>query len=508
MNRLQLPKGFKDIDWLESEYKNRSAKDWERLGKKRALALFHAMAERVPAYKKFLKSHGVNPADIKTIKDFQKLPTLDKDNYLRKYPRHELCWDGDFKDKSWIISTTSGSTGQPYYFPRQVSQNWQYAISAELYLRANFQIDKKSTLYIVAFPMGAWIGGLFTYEALSIIAAKKQYNLSIITPGIHKKEIIAAVKQLGKNFDQIIIGSYAPFLKDILDDGEREGITWSDYDLGFVFSAEAFSELFRDYVIKKTGLKNPYTSSLNHYGTVDLGTMSHETPLTNMLRRDALEDIDIYKVLFNRDDKLPTFTQYNPALFYFEDDKGNLYCSAYSGIPLVRYDLKDSGGVLGLDEARKRLANTGDGYDLDKKLAERGLDSLTWNLPFVYVYERNDFSVSYYAFQIYPEMIRRPLQQERFDNKLTGKFTMLVDFDDDGRQRLEINVELKAHVEETEELHKEVHLQIVESLLTESSEFRETHKMYGEAMLPELILWPYEDETYFKPGVKQKWVKK
>jgi phenylacetate-CoA ligase len=506
MNRLQLPKGFKNITWLEHEYKNRSPQDWEKLGKQRALDLFQAMAERVPAYKAFLASHKIDPASIKTIKDFKKLPPIDKDNYLRKYSREDLCWDGQFDNKSWIISTTSGSTGQPYYFPRQVSQSWQYATSAELYLRANFQIQDKSTLYIVAFPMGAWIGGLFTYEALSIIAAKKEYNLSIITPGIHKKEIIAAIKQLGKNFDQVIIGSYAPFLKDILDDGEREGITWSDYNLGFVFSAEGFSELFRDYVIKKTGIKNPYTSSLNHYGTVDLGTMSHETPLTNMLRRDALENMDVYRILFNRDDKLPTLTQYNPALFYFEEEDGNLLCSAYSGIPLVRYNLKDSGGVLSLHEAKKRLQSVG--YDLDGKLRERKLEDLAWNLPFVYVYERNDFSVSYYAFQIYPEMIRRPLQQERFEDKLTGKFTMYVEYDDEGRQQFVINAELKADVDETEELLHEVKTQIVESLLTESSEFREVHKMYGEEMLPVVVLWPYEDETYFKPGVKQKWVKK
>ena len=32
-----------------------------------------------------------------------------------------------------------------------------------------------------------------------------------------------------------------------------------------------------------------------------------------------------------------------------------------------------------------------------------------WRLPFVYVYERSDFSVSFYAFQIYPETIKRAL---------------------------------------------------------------------------------------------------
>lgn len=506
--RIQaIPEGFKNADWLEAELRHRSEEQWERLGQERALLLFHAMASRVPAYGQFLAERHINHEHIKTIEDFKTLPTLDKDNYLRKYDRSELCWDGNFKSQQWIVSTTSGSTGKPFYFPRQDAQDQQYAIAAEMYLRTNFSIQNKSTLYIVAFPMGAWIGGLFTYQALKIIADKNSYRLSIITPGIHKQEVIEAVKQLGKDFDQVIIGSYAPFLKDILDDGVRQGLNWSDYNLGFIFSAEAFSEVFRDYVIKKTGLKDVYRSTLNHYGTVDLGTMSHETPLSILLRRKALDDTGVYKSLFSRDDKLPTFTQYNPALFYFEEnDQGSLYCSAFAGLPLVRYDLKDSGGVLGYEEAKQRLAKHG--VDQEKLIKQAKIDDTIWKLPYVYVYERNDFSVSFYAFQIYPEMIRRPLQAEKFEELLTGKFTMLVYFDDSGQQKLQINIELKANQEETDNLVQEVLSEVVESLLTESSEYRETHSMYGDKVHPELVFWPYEDATYFKPGVKQKWVKK
>jgi phenylacetate-CoA ligase len=507
MKMQQLPDGFKNPDWLESELRSRPETAWEKLGQQRALALFHAMAVRVPAYKAFLSKHHINHEHIKTIEDFKTIPTIDKDNYLRTYDRKDLCWDGDFKNQRWIISTTSGSTGKPYYFPRQSDQDWQYAVMAEMYLRSNFDIQNKSTLYIVAFPMGAWIGGLFTYEALKIVADKSDYKLSIITPGIHKKEVIEAVKSLGKDFDQIIIGSYAPFLKDILDDGIREGVKWSDYNLGFVFSAEAFSELFRNYVIKKTGLKDQLRGTLNHYGTVDLGTMSHETPLSIMLRRQAMQSLDLYKTLFGREDKVPTFTQYNPALFYFEEnDDHGLYCSAFSGLPLVRYDLKDSGEVLGFEEAKKRLAKLG--IDQDKLVKEAKITDTVWQLPYVSVYERNDFSVSFYAFQIYPEMIRRPLQDESLEDAITGKFTMLVEFDDSGQQKLQINIELKADREEDEKLREHVLSTIVESLLAESSEYRETHAMYGETVHPDLVFWPYEDVTYFRTGTKQKWVKK
>ncbi len=495
-----------NADKLQELLKTKPEQHWRNLGEEMALKLFYDMSKNVPAYKDFLKINNFKASSVKTIEDFSKIPSIDKDNYLRKYTTKELSWNGSFPKGKWVVSTTSGSTGEPYYFPRKEYQDKEYAITAELYLRENFQIQKRKTLYIVGFPMGAWIGGVFTYEALKIVADSRDYDLTIITPGIHKQEIINAVKKLGKNYDQVIIGSYAPFLKDILDDGIAQGLNWSDYNLGFVFSAEAFSEIFRDYVVKKTGLKNVYTDTLNHYGTVDLGTMSHETPLSIMLRRDAMDDLDLYNTIFKRNDKVPTFTQYNPAQFYFEEVEGGLYCSSYSGLPLVRYDLKDSGEVLALTDLKDKLKKID--YPLDKRIKKAKISNHTWNLPFVSVYERNDFSVSYYAFQIYPDMIRRPLQRIEFEDLVTGKFTTLVKFDESGQQKLEINIELKADQEETEDVIKRMSTVIVESLLTESSEYRETHKIYGDKVHPDIVFWPYEYEEYFKPGTKQKWIKK
>ena len=241
MNKIQIPRGYRNSEKLRVKLLNADATSWTNSGKHRFLKLFKEMSQRVPAYKKFLLSHGIKFQEIKNFTDLKKIPAVDKDNYLRKYPKEMLCWDGMFGSGSWVISTTSGSTGQPYYFPRQASQDWQYAVIAEQYLLANFDIDHNKTLYIVGFPMGAWIGGVFTYEAIKKVA-ENGYDLSIITPGIHKIEIINAIEQLSGSFDQIILGAYAPFLRDILEDGEAEGIDWKAINIKFVFSAEAFSE--------------------------------------------------------------------------------------------------------------------------------------------------------------------------------------------------------------------------------------------------------------------------
>jgi len=136
-----------------------------------------------------------------------------------------------------------------------------------------------------------------------------------------------------------------------------------------------------------------------------------------------------------------------------------------------------------------------------------GISTTIWQLPYVYVYERSDFSVSFYAFQIYPETIRKALQVDQLEKKVTGKFTMMVKFDRKQNQYFEVNVELKQGVSPKEQIKKEIQHVVLTHLLEENSEYRETYAQKGSKVLPKIVLWKYEDPHYFKPGTKQKWVK-
>jgi phenylacetate-CoA ligase len=435
----------------------------------RVLRLFHDMAQRVPAYTDFLSMHGVNPSNIKTLSDFRTVPTIDKQNYLRTNSLESLCWDGDFKSRSWVIASTSGSTGAPFYFPREKSQDMQYAGTAELYLRSNFQIHERSTLYIDAFPLGPWIGGIFTYEVIRTIAQKPDYALSIITTGV-----------------------------------DKQGVDWKKYNLRFIFSAEGFSENFRDYVTEVAGLKNAHLDTLNHYGTVDQGTLAHETPLSILIRRIAIKAPALYANLFPVRHKLPTLCQYDPELFYFEEVAQGLLCSSYSGLPLVRYDLKDRGGVITFDEMMRRLASAG--VDIAKELTKAGIAQTVWKWPFVFVYERSDLAASLYAFLVYPETVRKALQEMELQNRVTGKFAMMTRFDPGNNQYLEINVELKGGEQAHSGLGENIQRAVTRWLLKENSEFRKTHAELGHRIAPRIVLLPYEDPSHFKPGRKQQWV--
>ena len=488
---------------LQRLLKSKKEKYWQKRGEKMALSLFREMSSRVPAYVDFLAKNHFDPKSVKSIEQFKNIPKIDKDNYLRAYPLDKLCWDGRLADQPWVISSTSGSTGEPFFFPRSGLQDEYYAVTAELYLRENFQIDKKSTLYVDAFAMGAWIGGVFTYEAVNRVA-KKGYPLSIITPGINKAEVVSGIKRLGSNFDQVIIGCYPPILKDIIDLGLEEGMDWAKYNLGIVFSAEGFSEDFRDYIIEKASLSNPFTSTLNHYGTVDLGTMSHETPLSILMRRQAVNRPPLFHDLFNGVKKQPTFTQYMPEMFYFEEEDGQLLCSSYSGLPLARYDLKDLGGVITLAEAEKIYRQQG--LDLHQEAKVAGIAQHTWKLPLVYLSERKDFSVTLVGGNIYPEEIRKALLDPRLDVSVTGKFSMEIVNNRRMDNKLVVHVELRKNVKSSADIRKAITQSIVDLLLRENSEYLSNYSVYGRKLWPQIKLWPHEHPLHFSGRGKQNWV--
>ncbi|MFN7657247.1 MAG: phenylacetate--CoA ligase family protein, partial [Dolichospermum sp.] len=58
------------------------------------IKLFQKVAANVPAYQEFLAKAGIKPDNIQTLADFQKIPKINKENYIAKYPVSELCYHG------------------------------------------------------------------------------------------------------------------------------------------------------------------------------------------------------------------------------------------------------------------------------------------------------------------------------------------------------------------------------------------------------------------------------
>jgi len=486
-------------------FKKRDSQFWSKRARDRSLFLFHEAAERVPAYKDFLKKNKIKAERIITHEDFQRVPSITKQNYLRQYSLKDLAWDGHLK-KSLVFTSTSGSTGEPFYFPRSEALEWQSSIYHEMFLEIDPANRKKSTLVVVSFGMGVWIGGTITFRAFQQIAEKRGYPISILTPGINKKEILEGLRRLAPKFDQVILCGYPPFVKDIIEEGDDYGINWKKLNLKLIFAAEAFSEDFRSYLIKKTGIKNLYTDTMNIYGSADMGTMAEETPISILIRRLSCQSKELHSKLFSLTSRLPTLVQFNPLFINFETLKGKILCTGDSAVPLIRYDIGDQGDVLTFDQVADIFKKSD--RDLNEEIRYHKLGRTVSRLPFVYIYERADLSTKLYGAIVFPEHVREALQDSRLTRFLTGKFTMVTKFDSHHNQFLEVNIELKPKTKPSKVLKYLTQNIILKNLLKRSAEYKNNYNVIPDKVIPRIIFWPYEDTLYFKPGIKQNWVKK
>lgn len=468
------------------------------------LKLFHETSRRVPAYKDFLKKHDIKHEAIKTWKDFQNVPPVSKQNYLRKYNLEELCWDGTLQKKSFVFTATSGSTGEPFYFPRTHSVDSQSSEYHRLFLKNNKGDRTTSTLVIVGFGMGVWIGGIITYQAFRMIA-ERGLPITILTPGVNKKEIFEALKNIALKFKEVILCGYPPFIKDIIDEAKKQGISWDDFHLKIIFAAESFSEKFRDYIVKKAHIKNIYTDIANIYGSADLGTMAIETPLCVLIRRLAMHNGRLSKALFANTNRLPTLAQFNPRFLNFESVHGTILCTGDSAIPLVRYDLGDTGSIIGYDAMMILCRDAG--IDLTAKIKAVGLTETIDRFPFIEIYERKDLSTKLFGAIIYPEHVREGMHHKVFEDIITGKFSMSTKTNRQQNEYLEINIELKPNVKISQVMERQIQSSIVDSLSEKNAEYNNNINMLGNRVHPKIIFWDHEHPEHFKPGGKQKWIK-
>ena len=489
---------FETASLAKKIYTNSSA-EWSRVEQKHLQDLFERMAHEVPAYVRFLKKNGITR---NLSKEYSSIPVMSKANYLRANKMTDLFWNGSMRVPQ-ILTSTSGSTGAPTYFARSHMVDDQSAFIHELIFRSSSLHEDKSTLVIVCFGMGVWIGGVITYQAFEQMG-RHGYPVSVITPGINKAEILKILTDLAPHYEQIILAGYPPFLKDVIDEAVDQGISLRAYRVMLLFAAEAFTDRFRKYVCEKIGIKNILTDAINIYGTADIGTMAFETPISIFARRLALENEELSLKLFHGATKTPTLTQFVPTFVSFEEKDGELFLSGDSAVPLMRYAIGDNGGVYSFEELSQIFQSHG--INLRRAARDAGIAAQMTELPFVYVYERIDLSTTLYGLQIYPETIKEVLLDERFNGFLTGKLTLITKYDDEHNQYLEINLEHKPKVSTDESFSIALLGEIVKNLRAKNSEFRELSDSLGERSAPKLVFWHYEDPLYFKPGIKQKWV--
>src|SRR6185295_10701306 len=200
--------------------------------------------------------------------------------------------------------------------------------------------------------------------------------------------------------------------------------------------------------------------------------------------------------------RLPTLVQIDPFERFFEEHDGTLVVSGESGIPLVRYHISDEGGVVPYAALIERLR--GLGFDAEAA-ARRGGERGVRRLPFVYVFGRSHFAVSYYGANIFPDTVIIGLEQPAIRELVTGKFVLEVRETDDRDRELWIAVELSAPGGEappgpTADAVAESILAVLVRLNSEFASY-----VPAARQRPRITLWPTGHPEYFPAGVKHRY---
>lgn len=455
------------------------------------LALFRHTAATVPAYGRFLAEHGVDPDAVGSPEDFRRLPTVDK-SYLQRHPLPDLCRDGRIQACD-LVSVSSGSSGRPTMWPRSVTDELHVARRFEQVFRDGFGADRVRTLAVVCFPLGTWVGGLFTTACVRHLAAKG-YPITTVAPGNNVAEILRVLPELAPHFEQVVLLGYPPFLKGAIDTGVAQGVPWHDYSVKLVLAGEVFSEEWRDLVSRRAGIEDPVRGVASLYGTADAGVLGTETPLSVAVRRFLAERPGLAREVFG-DSRLPTLVQYDPASRFFEAEDGRLLFTADGGVPLVRYRINDEGGLFARDELVGLCARHG--FDAAAHRAS-GPD-----LPFAFVFGRSLFTVSYFGANIYPENVTVGLEQPGISEQVTGKFVLEAVEDADRDRRLVVTVERALGRDDADAA--ELASSIREHLVRLNSEF--AHYVPTDRQVPDVVLKPFQDPEYFPAGVKHRYTR-
>jgi phenylacetate-CoA ligase len=168
----------------------------------------------------------------------------------------------------------------------------------------------------------------------------------------------------------------------------------------------------------------------------------------------------------------------------------------------VRYHISDNGGLISYEAMLKFLAEAG--FDPVAALHQQGGRGIH-QLPFVYVFGRSNFTVSYFGANIYPENVTVGLEQLVIREWVTGKFVLQVKEDADQNRFLSVVVELAPGVEGSEEKREAIASSILSQLLRLNSEF--ANYVPAQYQMPQVMLTPTGDPEYFPIGVKHRYTR-
>ncbi|MCX7919644.1 MAG: phenylacetate--CoA ligase [bacterium] len=291
-----------------------SARQRQELQLERLRTIVTYAYERVPYYRKRFAAAKVKPADIKTLKDIEKLPLTSKDDLREVYPFGMFAVP---LSEIVEIHTSSGTTGTPIVagYTRGDIELWSEVMARTLTMAGT----KKDDIVQNGYGYGLFTGGLGVHYGAQKIGA----TVIPISAGNTKRQL-----QVMRDFGSTILTctpSYTLYLAEV---AEEEGIDLKKLKLkSGCFGAEMWTERMREEIEKRFHL-----TALNIYGLTEIigPGVSQECPEKSGLH--------IFEDHFYPEIISPETLEVLP-----EGKKGELVLTTLTreGMPMIRFRTKD-----------------------------------------------------------------------------------------------------------------------------------------------------------------------
>ena len=275
------------------------------------LRAFARAAREVPAYRSLLAQHGLDPAAVRTVDDFQRLvPVLDKQAVFGDHDLPSLLAGGRLGESS-VFWTSSGHSGVYSFGVDSAAQQERSAIAAEFLLDRTFGVLDRRTLLVNCLPMGVKV---------------PVRAMSLAETSVRTDAALAIIRSVGPQFDQIILMAESLVLKKLVEDGPAAGVDWHKLTVHAVTGAEFIAENYRSYLACLMGIDfdHPERGLIGlNMGMSELAlSVFSESIETIRIRRAAQGDAALRQALFGRTDIVPELMQYFPTRTYVETLEG------------------------------------------------------------------------------------------------------------------------------------------------------------------------------------------
>lgn len=287
----------------------------ESLQLKRLQQTVERVGATVPFYRESFKQAGITPADIKSLKDLQRLPFTLKKDMRDSYPYGLFAVP---LEEIVRIHASSGTTGKPTVvgYTRRDIDTWS-ELMARSFVAAG---ANKSDVIHNAYGYGLFTGGLGAHYGAERLGA----SVIPMSGGNTKKQLM-----IMQDFGSTVLTctpSYSLFLAEV---AAEEGINIRDLKLRVgILGAEPWSENMRQEIQEKLNIK-----AIDIYGLSEiLG------PGVGIECIEAQNGLHLWEDHF-----LPEIIDPDTGEVLPDGEKGELVITTITkeGIPLIRYRTRD-----------------------------------------------------------------------------------------------------------------------------------------------------------------------